>query len=215
MVCGIVCFHTSRIVRHYALDLLGSLFVSYRLGLWLGISSDTTRIIAFLLLLYIWLPSCAVLAHWLWKRKQRNTPSTKEKHRAMSCCFFLKIFISLAPDNPTILSQTQKTQILEPINIHTLKTRCQCHPKIPKEFPKKKNKSPFFPLKIRQKSCIISREENYFFVDVSFLFVNLSPCSDSKCRCGGTAFRPQTPPRASSSTARSIHSQQRLTNSIQ
>lgn len=71
-VCGIVCFHTSRIVRHYALDLLGSLFVSYQLGLWLGHSSDATRIIAFLLLLYIWLPSCAVLERWLWKQKQRN-----------------------------------------------------------------------------------------------------------------------------------------------
>ena len=35
-VCGIVCFHTSRIVLHYALALLGSLFVSYQLGLWLG-----------------------------------------------------------------------------------------------------------------------------------------------------------------------------------
>ena len=88
-VCGIVCFHASRIVRHYALALLGSLFVSYQLGLWLGnfphpclclggslewlgISSDAMRIIAFLLPLYIWLPSGAVLARWLWKRKQRN-----------------------------------------------------------------------------------------------------------------------------------------------
>lgn len=129
-----------------------------------------------------WVASCAVLAHWLWKRKQRNTPSTKEKHRAMSCCFFLKIFISLAPDNPTILSQTHKTQILEPINIHTLKTRCQCHPKIPKEFPKKKNKSSLFPLKIRQELCIIPRRKLLFLLMSRFF---LSICRHVPIRNAG------------------------------
>lgn len=92
-VCSIVCFHTSRIVRHYVLALLGSLFVSYQLGLWLGISSDAMRIIDFLLLLYIWLPSGAVLARWLGKRKQRNASFGKGKTPS-NVLFLLAIALS-------------------------------------------------------------------------------------------------------------------------
>lgn len=124
-VCGIVCFPTSRIVRHYALALLGSLFVSYQLGLWLGnfphpclclggslewlgISSGAMRIIAFLLLLYIWLPSCAVLAPWLWKRKQRNASFGKGKTPS-NVLLLLAVALSAALPN----SQAAETFQLE------------------------------------------------------------------------------------------------------
>ncbi len=60
--------------------------------------------------------------------------------------------------------------------------------KNPQRIPQKEKQIPSLSSKNSPKIMHYLEEKNYFLVDVSFLFVNLSPCSDSKCRCGVLLF---------------------------